>query len=315
MDNYEDVSAVETTAVDTPELSPAEMFFNDLSGNTDDVSEEYVEQPVEEQTSEVSEVAEAQPEVEAQAPSVPEEEPVYQPQMATMDDINNAKESILQEILRMAQEEEAREEAEDAMEDAMEEKEPEMSREELQDKYYDNPLDVVEQLASKMADEKVQAVMDQLQPLLEKAKIAQERQSITDVITNFMENTPDAREYMDEMVPYIKENGLDPNDINSFVNTYRDMKLARQGNLINQLSQNQGKSLEDYLGDEESLAKILDNDNIKSKIIENYLKDIQNGAKPQTISSGGSVQAVGTEPNKPQTFKDASEMFKASFNR
>lgn len=294
------------TVVETPELTPAEMFLRDLEG---EVSSPSVEEPV---------TVEQTTEIVPEEPKSPTEELVppmeYQQQTVTMDDINQAKYDILSQIIEMAKEEEPEE-------TVVEEKpiEEELNEEEFLDQYYSNPLPAIKGLADKIANQKVQSELaglkKELEPILAQSRDIKAQNEIKSVINDFVQQVSDSENYLDDIANYLKSNNLPLNDINSYNKAYANSKIARQAAEIESLkaNSNNAKTLDDYLGDAESVGKILSNPGIKEKIIAQYLNELQHGGKPATISSGGA--SIGSDPVKPGTFDEAGSFLLRDLQR
>ena len=93
--------------------------------------------------------------------------------------------------------------------------------------------------------------------------------------------------------------------------------MNSQNNLIEQLRQANAegsKTLDDYLSDNDSVQRIIMDDNIKSKVIENYLKELQEGGRPATISNSG-TQIPGTPAKTAASMEDARNLFLGDLRR
>jgi hypothetical protein len=118
------------------------------------------------------------------------------------------------------------------------------------------------------------------------------------------EDFADAQKYFPQMAQIIREKGLPQDDVNTYVNTYKDVALQ-------DLRSKQGKSLDDYLADDNEVSKVIDNPKIRDAVIEQYLRQIQSGAKPQVITGGGNSTPAATPPTDIRTFADAQKAFKS----
>lgn len=321
---------IEATATAAPEaveqLSPAEMFLQDM--NAAEAAEEAQEAaPVPE-----AEAAEEAMGMPAEGEPAPEEtqQPAPAPaQDSNVQDMRNTIAALL-EIVKQNQAEKAaaaqeKQAAESAQQEMAQETAPEeepFNEEEFNEQFYANPAAFIRSLAEKIADKNVQerlsGLQGELKPLLEESKAAQHRESVKRVLGEFLDSTPDANDYFEDMAAYIRENGLPTDNPASLRDAYRESKIKSQAGIIDQLRQANAegsRTLDDYLADENSVAQIIANDNVKSKVIENYLKELQEGGRPATISAGGSTQLPGSPVNTASDMDAAGRMFLESLNR
>ncbi len=59
---------------------------------------------------------------------------------------------------------------------------------------------------------------------------------------------------------------------------------------------------------------VLSNENVKNKIIENYLKELSNSKPPMVISSQGGERVSGVVPDAPKTLHDAKKLVDKMFS-
>lgn len=178
------------------------------------------------------------------------------------------------------------------------------------EEFSENPVQAVTNLANKLADQKVKtemlALTEQMKPLLDKSEELAFEEKVKSVVAEFAENEDyaDAENFYPKMAEIIKSKGLPKDDINTYISTYKDAALeaARAG---------QGKSLEDYMSDDNEVSKITSNPKVKEAVIKQYLQELANGAKPQVISGGGSIQPAASPSTEVKTFADARKMFRS----
>lgn len=313
----------------TPEtevqLSPAEMFMNDLNAPEEapmpQAAEETEAPPVPEgEPTPSSMPPEAPPEFVSQAEDVP-------PQPAPSNDgqVEEMRNTIAA-LLDIVKQNQATQAAAPAVEEAVQEATEEVAEEEpfdeekFNEEFYANPASYIKNLAQKIADkevgERLAGLQDELAPLLAESKAAQQRESVKAALSEFLDNTPDANEYFDAISAYVKDNSLPTDDPRTYYDAYKESKLKSQDSIINQLRQevaNGSRTLDDYLADEGSMSQIVANDAVKSKVIENYLKELQEGGRPATIQSG--AQSPGSPAAKADSLRSAGEMFLRDLNR
>lgn len=327
MPNEEIIETTETAVPEAVEqLSPAEMFLQDMNA-ADAVAEAQETAPA----PEAEAVAEAMgmPMEEAMPAQEETQQPTPAPAQDNVQDMRNTIAALLDivkqnqaEKAAAAQERQASEMAQQEMvEEAVPEEEP-FDEEAFNEEFYANPAAVIRNLAEKIADKNVQerlsGLQNELRPLLEESKAAQHRESVRKTLGDFLDNTPDANDYFNDIAAYINDNGLATDDPASYRDAYREAKIKSQQGIIDQLQQANAegsRTLADYLADDNSVAQIIADDNIKSKVIENYLKELQEGGRPATISAGGSVQTPGNPARMASNMDDAGKLFLESLNR
>lgn len=314
------------TGVAETTLTPAEMFLADL--NTSDVSEPIVESeasPADVPSNIIMEEGSAEepaPETASEPVGNPDQFSEPAPAGVTRDDLNAVKDDILAKVLEMArQSNEAPAPAETAETPAPAQEE-EISDDKINEDFYSNPAATIRELANKIAEknvkERLAGLQEELKPLLEQSKAAQEKNEVKGILGDFLDKNGDAKDYFQDIAQYVKENNLPINNPQTYMDAYRESKLRRQGDRIAELeaqAQAGSRSLEDYLNDEGSLSQILANDNVKARVIEDYLKNLQNGARPATIASGSSTIPVGQPAVNAGNMNDAGRMLLDDLNK
>lgn len=315
-----------TTVTNEPieQLTPAEMFLQDMNaaeaestppeGSAEPevlAAEEASGMPAAEQAP----VAEAAPEqgIPASTPPVDSEKQEMRNTISALLDIVKQNQA---EKAAQSQENVAAEEAQEEMA----EEEP-FDEEKFNEEFYANPAGYIRNLAEQIADknvtERLSGLQDELAPLLEESKAAQHRESVKKVLGEFLDATPDANDYFEDIARYINDNNLSAEDPRSYKDAYMESKMNSQNNLIEQLRQANAegsKTLDDYLSDNDSVQRIIMDDNIKSKVIENYLKELQEGGRPATISNSG-TQIPGTPAKTAASMEDARNLFLGDLRR
>jgi hypothetical protein len=176
--------------------------------------------------------------------------------------------------------------------------------EEFMEKFSADPVSAVQELANKIADKKVaeqmQALTGKLEPVLKQSQAIEERNRAMEALSSIaqMPNFSDLGNYSKEMAEYINQNNLPKDDPNSYKEAYL---MAKNQSLSG------NKPLEDYLSDEGSVEKIVQNPAIKDKIITAYLKEVSENGKPAIIQDGAPAATPKTEIN---TLDDAAALLK-----
>ena len=210
------------------------------------------------------------------------------------------------------------EKAPEAAPAAEEEPEIDFNSEEFMDRFYDNPAQAVEQAANQIANKKVKEAVSSLEqrlkPLLDESEAAQMKSEVKAVISDFVNTTDGAREMFPQIAEYIRSNNLDPRNRQSYVDGYKEATINKLRGENEALRGSQGRSLEDYLSDDASLDTIVNNENVSKKVIENYLKGLQNGGKPVVIGGGGTAAPSAQPVNSPRSLKDAAAMLRGQLS-
>jgi len=189
-----------------------------------------------------------------------------------------------------------------------------LSDDEFMERFAEDPVAAVTELANSIADKKVSSQMmeftEKMQPFIQESEKIAFQNVVTNTLAEFVSNEEyaDADKYFPEMAKIIKAQNLPQDDISTYTNLYN--KLSR-ADLKSQLESQQAapKSLEDYLADENEVSKIVADPKIRESVISGYLQEIANGGKPQVISSGGSVQPAATPATQFKSVKEAGAAF------
>ena len=203
-----------------------------------------------------------------------------------------------------------------------EEPDIDINSDEFFEMFTENPTEAIDKLTNVRVQQKLAPILEELEPLLEQSKKAQENKSIIDTVKAFGSEHPDFGEYNDDMLKILNEGNFPKNDINSYRNAYQTAKNNRLAGKVEQLQnqlaeseQNRGKTLDDYLGDTDSFNSLRQNENLKKAIIEDYIKALSKGGQPQMISSGGSTQPNAMPADRVNNFREAGEKFKTMLQR
>lgn len=185
----------------------------------------------------------------------------------------------------------------------------EIDNDAFMEEFSENPVQAVTNLANKLADQKVKQEMlvltEKMKPLLDKSEELAFEESVKAVVSEFAskEEFADAESFYPKMAEIINAKGLPKDDINTYISAYKDAALeaARAG---------QGKSLDDYMADENEFSKITSDPKVREAIINQYLKELASGQKPQVITGGSTIQPAATPPTEFKTFADAKNAFR-----
>ena len=196
---------------------------------------------------------------------------------------------------------------------------PDFNSEEFMDSFYDNPAEAVEKAANAIAEKKVReavsGIEQRLKPLLDESEAAKMKSEIKAVISDFVNTNDGAQDMFPDIANYIKANNLNPRDRRSYEDGYKEAIINKLKNENESLRANQGRSLDDYLGDESSLEKMANNERVSKMAIENYLKTLQNGNKPAVIGGNSSAAPSAQPVNNPKSLKDAGAMLRSALSK
>jgi hypothetical protein len=181
-------------------------------------------------------------------------------------------------------------------------------------KFSDDPGAAIMEVAESMSNQKNAELQKQLKPLLEQSKTIEKNRRVQDAIRQFADRGyNDFGKYRQSMVDYLKQGDFDMEDPNAYELAYNRAKVNDLEQLNAQLKATQGRTLADYVSDPASRETMAQDENVKRIVINEYLKNLSSGEKPQVISDSTSNTPTGNAPVKAKSFKEAGEMFKRMF--
>lgn len=183
------------------------------------------------------------------------------------------------------------------------EEETAAQNEEFLSKFYENPMQSIQELAEKIASEKVA-------PIMQEREMERKAQSMNQMINEFKTNTPDFDEMLPEMIKIIQERPYLNNVDNPLIDAYKIAKADK----LEQTLQSTPKSIEDFMQDPAAMEKLMQNEEIKNMFLQQHMKGINSNKPPQVIGSG-SGQPVITPPNEPKSLKDGTKLFMQSLTQ
>lgn len=193
---------------------------------------------------------------------------------------------------------------------------PDINSNEFYEKFTENPGEAISDIANALADQKVRELTAQLQPVIDQSNQMREEQRTTDAIRRFAEQGyDDFNDYRDDMINFMRERQLPTDDPSSYENAYNFAKVRRLQQQNEALSQNQGKTLDDYLQEDDARSRIAADDQIKRMVIEEYLNSLKNGQSPQVITGGSGIAPAASSQNRINSIKEAGQLFKNSMNQ
>lgn len=313
-----------TPEVAEPQLTPAEMFLQDMNAAEAETpmaevgANEYPEVQAAEEAMGMPAAEAPVAEGEAQAMPAPDNGELQQMRSTIASLLDIVKQNQAEKAALAAQASQAEPPQEEAAV-VVEEEEP-FDEEAFNDEFYANPsasiMKIAQRIADKNVSERLAGLQEELRPLLDESKAAQHRESVKRALGEFLDSTPDGNDYFEDIARYVNDNNLSTDDPRSYRDAYMASKLNAQDRLINELRQanaDGSRSLDDYLADDEAVTRIIANDNVKSKVIENYLKELQEGGRPATISSGGTL--AGNPPRTAANMEEAGSFLLGDLKR
>jgi hypothetical protein len=208
----------------------------------------------------------------------------------------------------------------EATEEAVEDGEdiPEFDEEAFMEQFSENPAVAIKSLVEAAKADAERSILEELAPALSMANREQQREAVTKVFADYFQDpgNEDAENYMDGIREYLEESGL-PLD---------DPRSLKEAHMASKLKDFEGrKSLEDYMSDEEAVNSMMENeefmgklmsnpallkrimasDDIKSGVIGDYIKELEDGKKPVTIAQEGSAAPSALPPKVNKNLKDA----------
>lgn len=170
----------------------------------------------------------------------------------------------------------------------------EAEKEEFLNAFYDNPKEAFRQVVSEMLD-------NEITPIKQKIEEDEKQREWFARVDDFANEHPDIDDWKEDMGRFLMEHQElrdNPNALDIAYNAVRGQKYKEP-------------NPQEYLQDDKFVEEnILNNDDIKNKIIQQYLSDVQKGEKaPATISNQDAAGKVPvTPPKKPKDWDDAYSM-------
>lgn len=158
--------------------------------------------------------------------------------------------------------------------------------------------EMIQQEAKKIAQQEIQTMQQQQQKQIETQQYWQNQ------AREFAETHEDAKNYFPKMQEILMNNPHLQQDKNPYEVAY---KMAKYEDLE---SAKTPQSLEDMLGNEENIQKVLSNPKIKQA----FLESLKTNNAPTTVSASSGVVSV-TPENTPKSIKEASSRFAQRLNQ
>lgn len=188
---------------------------------------------------------------------------------------------------------------------------PDIQSDEFYEKFAENPGQAIMEIASALSEEKIRGLTEKLQPLMEQSEVIRKNQNIRDAIKQFAQDGhEDFAEYKDGMLEILKNGEYAMDDPSAYERAYSRAKIDKLQALNDELTRTQGRTLADYMSDDEALGQMAGNEKLRKMVIEDYLKGLSQGEKPQMITGSTGNYPSATLSTKASSIDDAARMFK-----
>ena len=175
-------------------------------------------------------------------------------------------------------------------EEAPPEEDLEAKNQEWLERFYENPMQQVQELAEQIAAEKIK-------PFMAEREARQKMEKINAEIAAFKQNHPDMDIYINDMVQIFQEMPEIENTPHALDVAYRMAK----GNRFDSVP----KSLDGYLTDDAAIDQLLGNEQIRGKLVQKLMAD-KKKAPPVMGTSGTKGAAPMAEGNEITDLKQAT---------
>lgn len=196
--------------------------------------------------------------------------------------------------------------------------EPEINPEEFLEAFYKNPVGSLKKIVedtTKSVTEKVKADMQaEYKPMISDFQQQKVQGHWYNAYSEFATNTPDFEQHLDAMQEFMSATGMG-NETNP-EKIGQNIKFAYQyAKGANPTAPDPAPSNpDDLLKDEAFIAKLMENSEIKQKIINQHMQTIQQNRPPQGISTPGGMAPAAPPPQIPKNFNDAARLAGAIYD-
>lgn len=203
-----------------------------------------------------------------------------------------------------------------------------ITSDEFYQKFTNNPGETIMDVATRIAERQIaankaemesrqQQLEEKMQPLLEESEKVRQRNASVEAMKQFLSKGEgrynDFNDYSQQIAGIMRDEQMSLEDPRSFEAAYLMAKMPIMQQKLQDAEAQQGKTLSDYLNEDASVAEIIQNPTIQQQVINNYLRNLQNGSSPQVITNGSNAP-IGTPPTKANNFKEASKFFESTLN-
>lgn len=261
----------------------------------------------------------------------PETAPSNPSPAVSRSDLDDMKNSILEALTNTFA---PKQTEETPTEPSAEESEPplDINSDEFYQMFSEDPGKAISEVANRIAADKVKASEDRvneltekLRPLLEESERVTQRNNSIEAMKQFLQKGngqySDFRELIPQIAEIMQTEGLAADNPQSFDFAYSKAKnnvlsrqLAEAQEAVNRARQQSSMTLNDYFNDDNSIDQMVHNDNVKQRVINEYLQGLREGANPAQITSSSSNTFVANPAKKATSLKEAKGMLGALLN-
>lgn len=196
--------------------------------------------------------------------------------------------------------------------------EPEINPEEFLEAFYKNPVGSLKKIVedtTKSVTEKVKADMQaEYKPMISDFQQQKIQGHWYNAYSEFATNTPGFEQYLDTMQEFMSATGMG--------NETNPEKIGQNIKFAYQYAKGATPTApdptppnpDDLLKDEAFIAKLMENSEIKQKIINQHMQTIQQNRPPQGISTPGGMAPAAPPPQIPKNFNDAARLAGAIYD-
>lgn len=178
------------------------------------------------------------------------------------------------------------------------------------DRFYENPLDALNDYTRQIAEQTRSEIMGYVQPIIAERNFQGHVQAVTQ---KYGENLAP---YSEEMSTILRENPHIEQMPNPVETLYLMAKGRRADMLAQQMSQQVPRSVDDVLNNPEWREQIYNNPQLQQHFVNNYLKTVQQKQQQAPTVMGnqnGMSQVPVTPSDAPKTIKEGSARFREWF--
>lgn len=177
-------------------------------------------------------------------------------------------------------------------------------QEEWLNKFYDRPLDALQEYVNEYVDPTLQKMVE---PLQQKISYYEDTNKWNEQIRNVASQNPDFNELLPDIQQIIQEQGEYLKNMPNTVEVAYNLAKARRVSSI--------PKPDDLLNDDSFIEKILGNENIQKKFQEKTAKKVVDKKPPVVLGNQTGGQPPAAPPDSIKSTSDANKSFKAYLDK
>ncbi len=223
-------------------------------------------------------------------------QPVGQPQ-APLPDTPNPGEDIHAYLERMREDIVSRLPEKEQQQEGPTKEDMVAQSEEWLEQFYEEPMSQVEALAEKIVNQK-------MEPILKEREAFHQQQAVQENIEQFKKKHPDMEEFSQDMIQIFNERPELETHPHALEFAYKMAKGQRYDTVP--------KTLDDYMKDEDAINKLLEQPEIKKKMVQKLMNEKQDS--PPVMGTGGNAtgNAALANPNEITDLRQGTKAWLAS---